>query len=45
MVERVYKLISSDDLSWSNQVLSDNLLPADEEAVLKIPLGAPWEDA
>jgi hypothetical protein len=44
MVERVYKLISSDDLSWSNQVLSDNLLPADED-VLKIPLGAPWEDA
>lgn len=37
-------LISSDGLTWNSQALHDNLLPMDEKAVRKIPLGKLRED-
>jgi hypothetical protein len=42
--EKVCELISSDGLSWNSHALRENLLPVDENAVLKIPLGKLQED-
>lgn len=42
--ENVCDLISSDSVTWNSQALQDNLLPMDEKAVRKIPLGKLQED-